>query len=401
MQSSQTLTAQDCWMIFLTLLITVMAPFASDSYTPSMPAITQAFGVTADQMQLTMTFYLFGVSFSQLIYGPASDRFGRRSIVLLGLLIAVIGSFFCSAATSLDFLLLARLVQGCGAGVSNALFRAVMRDSFSGPKMSQVASYAGIFYMGIFSSAPILGGYIQTYLGWRANFIFTGLLGAAIVTILWFYLHETHTKFDETATRFTNIIRNYFSMLCTPTFIGYTLISSLAFSGMVAYYTAAPFLMQNVVGLTSVQFGWMSLGLGGGIAIGQYINAKLVTKYGVKLMLLIGLSTMSIGGLSMLAFGLLGVINTYVIVIPVIIYGVAAGLVFTNAMANALHHFANLAGTAGALYGSLQILGSSLISILVSVLPETSQVPLAMVFSGLGIAAILIYIGLQLIGNKK
>ena len=396
MQSQDSsLTGHDRWLIFLILLVVIITPFASDSYTPSLPAMTTALGSTADQMQLTMTYYLFGASISQLIYGPLSDRFGRKPVILLGLFIAIIGSVLCASASTLQFILISRLIQGGGAGVTNALFRAVMRDSFSGAKMSQVASFAGMFYMFVYASAPIIGGYIQEYLGWRENFIFTAILGAAILTVLFVYLHETHAKPDSTATKFKNIIRNYFSILSSMHFVGYTALSSLAFSGVVAYYTAAPFIMQNVIGLSAVQFGWVSIGITAGIAIGQYINAKLVTKVGVLRMLLIGLLLMTFSGTTMLMFGMLHVINTTVVIVPILVYGIAAGMVYTNAMANAMHEFAHIAGSAGAMYGSLQILGSSITSYIVSILPETSQLPLALVLTGLGVIALVIYAGLQ------
>lgn len=385
------LSSQERWLIFLALLIIIVTPFAADSYTSSMPAITRALGTTTDLMQLTMTLYLFGASLSQLVYGPLSDRYGRRPIILYGLMITVAGSISCAAAGSLTFLLLARFIQGAGAGVCNALFRAVLRDSFSGAKMAQAGSYASMFYTVAYAGAPMIGGYIETYFGWRANFIFAAAVMFAILTTLYAYFPETHLKLDSTATKFKDIRTNYMSLLRSPVFIGYTFISSLAFSGLVSYYTAAPFILQNVVGLTAVQFGWLSLGLAVGMFIGQYANAKLVVRIGVSRMLLYGLLLMTFSGFFMLLFGVMGILNTWVVIVPVIIFSIASGFVFANAMTNAFQLVGHIAGVAGAMYGFLQILGSSLTTILVSGLHERTQVPLASVYLGLGLAALIIY----------
>lgn len=385
------LDSHDRWLIFLALLIIIVTPFAADSYTPSMPAITKALSTSTDRMQLTMTLYLLGASLSQLIYGPLSDQYGRRPVILIGLIITVIGSMSCAISGSIFWLLMSRLIQGSGAGVCNALFRAVLRDSFSGPKMAQAGSYASMFYTVAYAGAPIIGGYIETYIGWRANFIFAALVMLAILLTLTAYLPETHLTLDKTATQFKNVVKNYFILLCSPVFIGYTCISSLAFSGLISYYTAAPFLLQNTVGLTAVQFGWLSLGLAMGMFVGQYLNARLVVIIGLSRMLLLGLLLMTFSGLFMMMFGLMGYLNTMVVIVPVVIFSIASGFVFANAMTEAFQSFAHIAGVAGAMYGFLQILGSSLTTILVSGLHERTQLPLASIYLGLGVSALVIY----------
>jgi MFS transporter, DHA1 family, 2-module integral membrane pump EmrD len=382
---------RDSQLIFLSLLIVIITPFASDSYTPSLPTMTLALSSTAEQMQLTMTTYLIGVSTSQLVYGSLSDRYGRRPIILIGLIIAIIGSILCAAANSLLFILLARLIQGIGAGVCNALFRAIIRDQFSGYKMSQVGSYAGMMFTIAFAGAPVLGGYIQTFFGWRANFIFITLVILTIFIMLWYMLPATHHKRDAKATRLKNIINNYSFLLSSPTFVGYTIISSLAYSGFIAYYTAAPFILENEIGLTPEQFGWLSLGIGFGLFIGMFLNARLVVIKGVSFLLLVGLIVMIISGLIMLIAGMFNILNTFVIIMPVILFALASSFVFTNAMTNAFHPVGHIAGVAGGMYGFIQVLGGSLTSILVVKLHERTQVPLASILTGLSLSALILF----------
>lgn len=391
MTTETALNTRDRWLIFLALLIIVVAPFTADSYTPSMPAIAEALRISADQTQLTMTLYLLGAAVSQLIYGPMSDHYGRKPIILSGLMITILGSAVCAYADSLLLLLAGRLIQGCGAGVCNALFRAVLRDSFSGPKMSQAGSYASMFYTVAFAGAPIIGGYITSYFGWHANFVFTMFFIIVIAILLAIFLPETHIQTDKSLTQLHRVTHNYLDLVMSPVFVGYSLISSLAFSGLVSYYTSAPFILQRLVGLTPIQFGWISLALAVGMFVGQFANAKWVVKKSVGKMLLLGLILMCISGFSMLIFGLFGILNTTVVVVPTILFCIASGFVFSNAMADAFHPFGHIAGSAGAMYGFIQIIGSSLVSMIVSHLHEESQLPLAYVYCGLGFTALSLF----------
>lgn len=393
------LNKEDMYHIRLILLIIFVTPFTSDSYSPSLPAIAKALDISTNQTQLTMTLYLFGVAISQLFYGPLSDRFGRRIMILIGLFICLWGSIFCIFAFDLTFILFARFVQGAGAGVCNSVFRAILRDRFTGHKMAQAGSYVGMFYTLALAIAPPIGGYIQHSFGWRANFLFVTIVVLSIFLMLAFYLPESHLNKDPDAIRFKNILRNYFTLFTSPLFLGYAALSSIAFSGIIAYFTVGPFLLQNIVGLTPVQFGWVSIGIAVGICIGQYINIHLVTKLGTLFLLWLGMWIILFAGLSMLAFGFANIINVWVIMIPIISYTTAAGLVFSNANANAFDAFGHIAGIAGAVYGFLQIMGSTLTSILIAGLHERTQVPLAFVFTSLGLfgLAILYFIS----RNKK
>lgn len=388
---SRKLTIHERLLVFLSFLIVIITPIASDSYTPSLPAMAYALHTTTTYMQLTMTSYLIGVSFSQLVYGPLSDRHGRRPIILIGLVITIIGSCLCAAATSVLFVVIARLIQGAGAGVCNSLFRALIRDQFTGHKMSQVGSYAGMMYTIAFALAPVLGGYIQSYFGWRANFIFIAVVVLAIFIVLALLLPETHHKRDAKATKLKNILRNYYTLITSATFAGYTIISGLAYSGFVAYYTAAPFILEKQIGLSPEQFGLLSLAIAFGLFVGMLINVRLVVSKGVSYMLLVGIILMLISGVFMLVVAILGILNTYVILLPVVVFASASGFVFANAMTEAFHEFGHIAGVAGGMYGFLQIVSASLTSVLVAKLPEHTQIPLAAVLTGLSLGSLILY----------
>jgi DHA1 family 2-module integral membrane pump EmrD-like MFS transporter len=391
MQSNTNYSHRDLLVAVTALLITVVSPFALDSYTPSLPAITRAFNSSAHTIQLTISLYLCGVVISQLFYGPLSDRFGRRLIVLLSLSITIIGTLFCALAKSPDTLILARLVQGIGAGGSNVLFRAILRDQFSGLRMSHMASYMSMAYTVMLAAAPIIGGHLQAAFGWRSNFIFLILLFSAITFLCWLYLPETNQSLNKEALRIRVLFKNYLSVLTHKKFIGYVGCSSLAFSGFTTFYTMGPFLLQNGFGLSAVVYGWLSAFLALGLFLGTLLNSIFVLRFDTTLLLKIGLLAMALSGLALLLASWFGFISVYAIMIATCIFIIGGGLVFSNAMAGAFEPFPRIAGIAGALYGTLQVLGAFITSLIIAELPRDNQSTMAIIFMVLGALGLMLF----------
>ena len=378
-------------ILWLAIIITCIGPFASDCYLPSLPSMTLAFSSTTNVMQLTVTLYLLGFSLSQLVYGPLSDRFGRRIIVLTGLGICSLSSLLSAFAPTASFLLLARLVQGIGAGVTNSIFRAVMRDIFDGPQLAKLGSYVGVVFAVAPALAPIIGGYLHDLFGWRSSFIFLFfLIGAAWMT-LWFYLPETNKQLNPHAAQFKHIIKNYIALLSNKNFIGFVLCSSLAYAGILSYYTVSPFLLQNVLHLTPVQYGWSAIFATVSAIVGQFLNSFLVSHLPMMRVMLLGMLGMFLSGLIMLLIGLAGYLNLTVVILPTGLFIAFTCMIFANANAGALHPFAHMAGAASALYGCLQVFGSFVGTLTIANLHSNSQLPLAGIFIFLGLAAIAIF----------
>lgn len=378
-------------IMVLAVIFAAVGPFSSDSYLPSLPAMTHIFHADVNTMQLTITVFMLGFSLSQLIYGPLSDRLGRCTVMLIGLSICVVGSIFCSVTTSVIALLIARFVQGSGVGVTNALFRAIMRDTFTGERMSQVASFIGIVFALMPALAPIIGGYIQTSLGWRANFIFLAILVICVWLIVWRWLPETNKKLDPTATQIKVVLKNYFTLLTNRAFMSHTILASLGVAGIVAYITSSPFLFQTILGLSPVQYGWLAIYVMIGTMLGQFLNSLFVTKLGVKKMLLLGILIMLVSSIIMLGLGIAGFMGVLSIMIPVLFFITGSCFVFSNAMTNAFHPFPHIAGSAGAMYGCLQVFGAFITSLLVAEVRESNQVPLASILILLAATSLIIY----------
>lgn len=352
-------------------LLSVITPFALDGYTPSLPHITRALHASDNLVQLTMSLFLLGSAISQLFYGPLSDRFGRKKIILIGVFFSFAGSILCSLSQSIYWLIAARFLQGWGTGAGNSLFRAVMRDVFSGSRMAQVASYLGMVFTLALAIAPVMGGYFQVHFGWRAFFIFITILCAINGIIIARFLPETNANLNPQSTQLSFILKSYWSLLTHHHFIAYSLCSMLSFSSFMVYYTIGPFLLQNQLKLTPVQFGWTGIFIAGLTLLGQSLNAKFVIEYGTKRMLQFGVFLMLISGLTMIMLFSLGFFSPLTIILPILLLCISAGMVFSNAMAGAFHPFPHMAGIAGAMYGCLQILGSAIFTFIASILPPT------------------------------
>lgn len=371
------------------LLISSLAHITADMYVPSLPAITQAFQTDPAAVQLTLTTFMMGYSSAHLFYGPFSDRFGRRPPLLGGISISLLGSLICFFSFSVTMLIVGRLLQGLGVAVCNSVGRSLIRDLVSGSHLAKLGSHLGMVMVLITTLAPTLGGYIQHYFNWHGVFLFLFLYGCLVFFFLWTQLPETNRSFNVEATQFKVIIQNYKQLLTSRAFMGYTLCVCCAYAGLIAYVTAAPFLLQSRLGLTAVQFGWLAFIIGFAIFTSFFLNSRFVMIVGYGKMILAGNVVMLCSGLLMLFLAVLGFFNVTVIMLPIAFFCMGAGLTLSNAFPGASHPFAHIAGSAGALYGFLQILGGVISSALMAWLPESNQIPLGIVLAFFGLMAVL------------
>ena len=371
------------------LLLSCLGQLASDIYLPAMPAIRGVFDTTAHYVQLSLSLFMFGYAISHLVYGPISDGVGRKMPLIIGTILCIVGTIICQFSHDIQSLIIGRFIQGTGAGASATLFRSILRDIYSGDKLAKIGSILAISRVIILASAPLMGGYILHYFGWRACFDFILIYALFCLVASIFMLKETNQHKSHEHIRIKQMIKNSRMLLTNGIFMGNSFCVMLAFGGILAWVTSLPFLLQDVVGLTPVEFGWVAAIAGLFFIIGGLINALLVEKTGLYFMLKVGLVIMLLGGFAMLAFGLTSTINAWVIMIPVIIYIIGSSMIFANAYAGAFHPFPTIAGTAGAIFGFLQILGGALSSALMSYMRTYSQIPLSLVLIGSAIIALV------------
>ncbi len=354
------------------LLITLMQ-VTTDLYIPSLPGITAAFASTAEKIQLTLSVYMLGFSASHLFYGPISDRIGRKTPILVGVGISALGSLVCFVAPSATILILGRFIQGIGIGCCNSVGRSLARDLLSDRMLAKIGSHIGMASVIILALSPTVGGYVQQYLGWRANFLFLLIFGLAIWVLTYYLLPETNRHCNPDATKMAVMASNYSILLRSKTFMGYTLCSCFAGAGLIAYLTVAPFLLQERLGLSPVEYGWLAFIIAAAIFISGFINSKLVLKKGISTMVLWGAIIMLVGGVMMMAVAWYERLSVSTFMIPIFVFSLGAGFTFINAFAGAFDPFPKMAGTTGALFGCLQDLSSALVSAMMAVLAVNNQ----------------------------
>lgn len=365
-------------MFFLALLVLSSIGFiATDVYLPSLPSIVQELSATKGTVQLTLSFYLLSFGGSQIFFGPLSERIGRKKVTLLGLFFMLLGSAVCSLSPNISTLIVGRFMEGLGVGAASSVFRAILRDVYFGDTLSQRGSYISVWTAFCMSAAPLIGGYIQHYFGWRFNFVFMLLYTLFVIIMIVTFLPETHKKLDPNATKIFNLIHRYKTLLKSRVFIGYAACGTFTFGGLSAYLAVGPFLFQNVVGLTPIDFGWLAIFIAVGLALGALINNFSIPKFGRHKILRFGTFLQILSGIAMLIPALLERIDVFAIMLPMLLYMVGAGLVFSNAFAGAFHFFSKISGFTGALYGCLQILGGTLAAAIMAFLHAQNQIPLA------------------------
>lgn len=376
------------FFIFM-FLLSCLGQISSDIYLPALPVIQRELGVTVHTIQLTITSFMVGFAISHLINGPISDRSGRRKPLIIGSAIAIIGTLLCRYAGSIDSFLLGRFLQGVGTGAAATLFRTILRDVYSGEKLAKIGSFISISRVILLASAPLIGSYLMHFFGWRSCFTFL-LIYSLLCLVGTFFIQETNQYQHLHTHQVKKILNNMWRCLSHRIFLGYTVCIMLAFGGILAWLTSLPILLQEVVGLSPIQFGWICAFAGFFFIVGGLANALLVERLNLDRMIKIGLGVMFVGGIVMLLFGLMGHINVWVIMTPVIIYILGASLIFANAYAGAFHPFAKMAGTAGAVFGFLQIIGGAASSFLMALTKSYNQTPLALLLIGSAAIAFLI-----------
>lgn len=339
--------------IFLSAL-TALGPLSTDMYLPSLPAIQRAFDADTGAVQMTLSVFLIGAAGAQLVYGPLSDRYGRRPLLLAGYVIYVAASLGCLFAGTVGELALARFFQALGSGASVVLARAIVRDLYAaehaGQMLARMASIMGI----VPAVAPVAGGFVEGAFGWQANFL-TMAAGGLILGIVSFVgLDETLHAERRQSANVRAILEHYARLLRDARFRRYLLVASFSFAGVFAFISGSSFVLQNIYGLTPVayglSFGAMIIGYIGGTLTG----ARFTMRLGIDRMLKIGSSTALAGSVLMIALSQTSFPPVAAIILPMMLYTYGVGVTMPQSMAGALTPFPEIAGTASALMGFLQ-----------------------------------------------
>ena len=349
------------------LVLSLLMGFASistDLYLPSMPAIGQALHAGAGMVEFTITGYLIGFSLGQLLWGPISDRYGRRWSIVTGLILFIAGSTGCAMANSLPALIGWRLLQALGACASVALSRAMVRDLYTGDKAAQMMSVLITIMAVAPLLGPLLGGQIALLGGWRA--VFWTLVGIGIFTLIaLFTIPETHPKHRRNTESLGRAMANYGKLLANRHVLGYSLIGGFFYIGIFAYVAGTPFAYITYYHLEPRYYGLLFGVCIVGIMISNLVNSRLVVKIGFNRMLIIGTFISAVFSVISAIMAYTGIGGLAGLFIPLLLFNAMGGFVIANSITGALSVFPERSGAVSALTGAIQygsgIIGSGLI----------------------------------------
>jgi DHA1 family bicyclomycin/chloramphenicol resistance-like MFS transporter len=344
------------------ILVTVSAigPLALNIFMPSMPGLQATFGVSYGTVQLTLTLYLIGLAVCQLFYGPLSDRYGRRPLLLAGLALFVIASVASALATTIETLIAARLVQALGGASGIVLSRAIVRDLYQGEKAASVLGYVTMAWVLAPMIAPAIGGYLDQLWGFRSSFVLLALIGALTLAVAWFTLHETNINRRTDGRLWQSA--HYGRIFASGQFRGYA--TSLAFASAVffTFLAFAPFLTVNIMGRSAMEYAMWFIPVSVGYMIGNFFSGRYSERIGNDQMVLIGNSLTFAGAALCLALALLGLLHPAAIFLPMLLCAIGNGLTIPNGTVRAISIDPQLFGTAAGLLGFLQMGVSAVIS---------------------------------------
>lgn len=373
------------WLMLLLIFTAINGIFVAETHVPALPDMVDIFAVSPSQTKFTITLYLIGLAFSQLVYGPLADRFGRRPVILIGIGISIVGSLICVFALSMPVLILGRVVQGIGLGAPISLCRTILSDLFTGRQLAKLGAYFSSAFSVAPAIAPLIGGYLYTWYGLQSIFVFVVIYGLLTFILIWYFLPETNLNLNSQATRWSVITNNYLYLLKDRIFLGYAISASMSLSGIIGYYTMSPFLLQDVLLLSPVEYAWVATMTVVAIILGRLLNVVLLKWMNIRQLVIIGNISMLLASTVLVGIGLLGYLNLIVVIVPVMFFLLGGGLVFSNAMAGALSPFRKIAGSAGALYGFFVTFGAFIISFIAAHLHSQNQVAMGYLFLLLGV----------------
>lgn len=339
------------------------------------PAIFQA---PQSRVQLTFSAYVGTFGLVQLAYGPLSDRYGRKPLLLIGLAIATLGSVLATLAPTLDVLIAARMLQGLGAGAGMVVGRAVVQDLFSGTQRTRMMAFVGMT-MGLCPpTASLVGGYLHAHLGWRSNFALSTVLGVVLLYAVW---RKLPGRAPRTAAHdrpwWADMPAAYRRLLGDRTFMLYAVMLATGTTVAHTYFAGAPIVLRQY-GVGPETLGWYIMAVPIPYMIGNALTTRLIHRLGEWRLMVTGHLLNTTGVMLVLLLSLAGLHTPLALALPMMLVGISHGLMIPPMLSRAVGLIASLAGTAAAFSGSLQQAMGALGAYVVGMAPEAAALPLGL-----------------------
>lgn len=375
--TSRYLAADSRALLFLLAALVALGPLSIDMYLPAMPTMMAAFDTDIGAMHLTMSAYLTGFALFHLVCGPLADRFGRRPILSAGTVLFVAACIGCSQSSSVEEMLWFRFLQGIGACVGPTLARTVTRDVFGPTRAARALSLIAMLMALAPAIAPGIGGLMLLVLPWTSIFYFLAAYGALMLVLIHLYLAESLP--ERQSLHPLAIAQNFGKLLLDPVYLCATVASGLMYSGLMAYLASSSFVYIEMLELPVQYFGLVFLTTVIGYMAGSALSARLSLRHSSSWVMLVGGLLGFVAALLMTSGHLLWPHSVVALALPTALFSTALGLVLPHAMAVALEHYPQMAGTASSLLGFIQMSLSAAASALAGQLLKDSPMPMLVI----------------------
>lgn len=376
-------------LLLMLILITALGPASTQVFLPTLPAVQAEFGITPGIAQLGLSLPMLAMAFSDLGYGPWSDQAGRRPVLLAGLYLFLVGNLICFTASSFWVLVIGRILVDCGGAVGIVLSRAIALDIYGREKAASVISLTLAAMVIGPMLGPLAGGVLTDTLGWRTIFVFLFLIGISILLFAQMRFKESHTK--RGTEQSLKEVRGWFlQLLRSRHFNAYAWHSAFIWGVFMAFIGAAPYVMVNLFGKSSMEFGlWLipsALGYVGGNLLSMRFSTELGSERLVRMGSLVVLaSVITLAGLMFSGFWL-----PWALFLPASITALGAGISIPNAQALAVDALPEASGSASGLIGFLMMVMGAVAVQSVGLLQGDTPYPMACIMAGMALMALLV-----------
>lgn len=349
-------------IVLILALLLGLQPVTTDLYLPALPSITQGFGAGMGQAQLTLTALLLAFGLSQLVWGPLSDRFGRRPILLWGMGAYTLASVACALAPSMDWLIAGRAVQGIAMGAGVMAARAVVRDLFQ-PAQGATVMSQGLTGLGIIACACApLGGMLTDALGWRIALLMLALFGVGTLALLFWRFEETLARPDPHALRAGPLVRANLDILRNPVFLTWCALSAGSYLGLFTFLASSSFVFVSFMGYSKTAYGFLMLSMSLSYIVGTFWCRWMLRRTSVHRTVGVAAVLTLTGGVSLAALAYAGQgqdwYGAWAVMGPMYVFMLGHGVHQPCGQSGAVAPFPHRAGTASALNGFLMMLGA-------------------------------------------
>ena len=345
-------------IVFILSLLLGLQPLTTDLYLPALPALTEGFAAPMVQAQLTLTALLLAFGSSQLIWGPLSDRFGRRPVLLVGLAAYVLASVGCVLSPSMHLLIVWRALQGAAMGAAVVCARAIVRDLYPPAQGARVMS-KGLSGLAVVAclSAP-LGGLLSDLYNWRVALAVLAVFGAGCLAVIVLRYEETAPQKNLQALRPAVLLSTWWTILRNPTFAAFSALSVSSYGGLFTFLASSSFVFIKVQGFSKTQYGLLMLCTSVVYLSGTFLCRSLLTRFGVRRTVAIAGAITLTAGTTMGVLALLGVHSSLAIMLPMFVFMLGHGIHQPCGQSGAVGPFPQAAGAASALNGFLMMLAA-------------------------------------------